>query len=122
MKRLKGLLISAMMVCMSFAVLAKPFSKDQVYLKKVREERGLIVSVRANISGFIICRLRFRQDELWIVMAAKETSRPLLLREGRYHEPSLACSEYDGDKPHGAMWRTVKYKSLPEHHKLIELY
>lgn len=114
--------ISLVLSSMSLLALAKPFTQDEVFLKKAREERGLIVSVQANITGFIICRLRFRQDELWIVMAAKETSRPLLLREGRYHEPSLSCAEYEGDKPHGAMWRTVKYKNLPEHHKLIELY
>ena len=110
--------------CLSASVnAALVYSKDQVYLKKSREERGLVVSVQSRVEGFLICQLRFRQDVVWMVLAAKEQGRPMLLPQANYHEPSLQCSTYDGNKPHGAIWRVQPYQSgIPKQNKLIELY
>ncbi|MFO6425208.1 hypothetical protein [Motilimonas sp. KMU-193] len=99
------------------------YTKDQVYLKKTREERGLIVSVQSRVDGFLICQLRFRKDVVWMVLAAKEQGRPLLIADANYHEPSLQCSDYKGNKPHGSIWRVQPYKhGTPAKDKLITLY
>lgn len=110
-------------ILFSSSVTARIYSKDQVYLKKTREERGLVVSVQSRVEGFLICQLRFRRDAVWMVLAAKEQGRPLLLPQANYHEPSLQCSDYVGNKPHGAIWRVQPYKTaIPEKNKLIEVY
>ncbi|MCE2572901.1 hypothetical protein [Motilimonas eburnea] len=119
-KLIVGLLLS---VNLCAPVHSAIYSKDQVYLKKTREEQGLVVSVQSRVDGFLICQLRFRQDVVWMVLAAKEQGRPFLIADANFHEPSLQCSDYQGNKPHGAIWRVQPYKQgTPAKDKLITLY
>ncbi len=99
------------------------YNKDQVYLKKTREEQGLVVSVQSRVDGFLICQIRFRKDVVWMVLAAKEQGRSLLIADAKYHEPSLQCSDYHGTKPHGSIWRVQPYQhGIPAKDKWITLY
>ncbi len=99
------------------------YSKKEVFIKKTRDKGGLIISIRSIYEGLLLCGIRYKTDEIRMLISSKEKNRRLLIPNAKFHEPSIYCKKYIGNKKPGAIWRIDKYeKGFPKKKKEIQVY